>query len=145
MYVALKRQRFGEAHLAPGDEVPVEEGRNYNLMLRMGLIADVEATGLSEEGAAQAQGALKARIAKLELMLTEAQAEIRSLREQVGLPAQSAEEASAGEASEPAPTMIELEDLTKAHLLELLGNRTVPANANKTQILEVLKGADTEE
>ena len=37
-WVALKAIRFGTETLQPGDPVPVEEGRNYHQMLRLGQI-----------------------------------------------------------------------------------------------------------
>lgn len=40
-YVALRRIRFGERFLEPGDEVPVQRGRNYGLMVRTGQVAEV--------------------------------------------------------------------------------------------------------
>ena len=38
-FVALKAFRFGTTTLQPGDVVPVEAGRDYRLMLRLGQIA----------------------------------------------------------------------------------------------------------
>ncbi|WP_157464953.1 hypothetical protein [Deinococcus apachensis] len=38
-YVALRAFRFGIQDLQPGDPVPVEAGRNYQMMLRLGQIA----------------------------------------------------------------------------------------------------------
>lgn len=38
-FVALKAFRFGAEHLQPGDPVPVEAGRDYRLMQRLGQIA----------------------------------------------------------------------------------------------------------
>ena len=40
-YVALKSLRFGNQALQPGDPVPVEAGRNYVQMLRLGQIAEI--------------------------------------------------------------------------------------------------------
>lgn len=53
-YVALKRLTFGDEVLEPGDEVPIEEGRNYRQMLRLGQIAaasTLAASGPPSEGA----------------------------------------------------------------------------------------------
>ena len=44
-YVALKRLTFGGEVLEPGDEVPIEEGRNYRQMLRLGQIREAGASG----------------------------------------------------------------------------------------------------
>lgn len=41
-FVALKAIRFGAVHLQPGDPVPVEAGRDYRQMLRLGQIAEVQ-------------------------------------------------------------------------------------------------------
>jgi hypothetical protein len=41
MFVALQRIKVGDAWLEPGDEVPVEEGRDYGLMQRLGHVAEV--------------------------------------------------------------------------------------------------------
>jgi hypothetical protein len=38
-YVALRPLRFGRRVIEPGDPVPVERGRNYDSMLRLGQIA----------------------------------------------------------------------------------------------------------
>jgi phage shock protein A len=80
MYVALKRLRFGEARLEPGDEVPDEPGRNYNLLLRQGLIADLDAQVRTEEDAAEMAKGYQARIKQLEGALEDAQKEIAALR-----------------------------------------------------------------
>lgn len=40
-YVALKPLRFGTQALQPGDPVPMEAGRNYVQMLRLGQIAEI--------------------------------------------------------------------------------------------------------
>ena len=37
-FVALKAFRFGAERLQPGDPVPVEAGRDYRLMQRLGQI-----------------------------------------------------------------------------------------------------------
>lgn len=41
-FVALKAFRFGAEHLQPGDPVPVEAGRDYRLMQRLGQIAPAD-------------------------------------------------------------------------------------------------------
>ncbi|MFD2609554.1 hypothetical protein ACFSR9_08900 [Deinococcus taklimakanensis] len=43
-FVALKPFRFGTGVLQPGDPVPVEAGRDYRLMQRLGQIAPVSVT-----------------------------------------------------------------------------------------------------
>ena len=43
-FVALKPFRFGAGVLQPGDPVPVEAGRDYRLMQRLGQIAPVSVT-----------------------------------------------------------------------------------------------------
>lgn len=43
-YVALRAFRFGTADLQPGDPVPVEAGRNYQMMLRVGQIGPASVT-----------------------------------------------------------------------------------------------------
>lgn len=50
-WVALKAIRFGTDVLQPGDPVPVEEGRNYHQMLRLGQIgpASTKEAGHHEE------------------------------------------------------------------------------------------------
>lgn len=40
-YVALKRFRFGNGFIEAGEPVPIEEGRNYDVMERAGQIARV--------------------------------------------------------------------------------------------------------
>ena len=104
-FVALKRQRFGKVHLSPGDEVPQEAGRNYNLMERMGLIADLDAKVDSEAGALAAQKAAKARITQLEGLLAAANAEIAELRAPAEEEPESEGEpdASAEASEEPEP------------------------------------------
>jgi hypothetical protein len=79
-YVALKRQRFGTAHLDVGDEVPHERGRNYNLMVRQGLVADMAEVSAEQDKSARAAKAAKARVTKLEGELRDARAEIKSLQ-----------------------------------------------------------------
>jgi hypothetical protein len=81
MFVALKRVRFGEDHIAPGEEVPVEPNRNYNLMLAQGLIADLDQQNRTEEAQAVAVEALQSRITVLEGVLAEANAELAQLRD----------------------------------------------------------------
>lgn len=41
-FVALKRLRFGDGYLLPGDEVPIEDGRNYDAALHLGEIAEMD-------------------------------------------------------------------------------------------------------
>jgi hypothetical protein len=102
-FVALKRQRFGKVHLSPGDEVPQEAGRNYNLMERMGLIADLDAKVDSEAGALAAQKAAKARITQLEGLLAAANAEIAELRAPAEEKPEGEVDASAEAPAEPKP------------------------------------------
>jgi len=40
-YVAVVHMRWGDTWLEPGDEVPIEPGRNYGAMIRQGLIQSV--------------------------------------------------------------------------------------------------------
>jgi len=42
-YVALLPIRFGDTVLEPGEVVPVEEGRRYDLMVMLGEIKEVDA------------------------------------------------------------------------------------------------------
>jgi hypothetical protein len=38
-YVALRHLRWGAGWLKPGEEVPIEDGRDYGLMIAQGQIA----------------------------------------------------------------------------------------------------------
>lgn len=38
-YVACKRLRWGDGYIEPGERVPVEDGRNYELLVRLEHIA----------------------------------------------------------------------------------------------------------
>lgn len=118
-YVALKRLRFGEEHLMPGEELPVEPGRNYGLLLRQGLVADLDQVAASEEDHAKQVEGYKTRISALEGQLAEARQEIGALRQ------------------EPEPT---LGELTKAQLLEraVEAEIEVPSQANKQDIIDLL-------
>lgn len=148
MYVALRRLRFGDRWLAPGDEVPDEPGRNYNLMLRQGLVADLDTLEKSEEAQAQQVAGYKLRIRTLEGQLGDAHEEIAALR--AGTPA---EPAGKGEQEqEPAPASnqeqetpdVDLKALSEANrdqlveAAEKLGIE-VPSRTNKPQILALIE------
>jgi hypothetical protein len=49
-FVALLPIRFGDEILEPGDEVPVERGRNYPQMMRLGQIAVVRESKPASSG-----------------------------------------------------------------------------------------------
>jgi hypothetical protein len=160
MFVALKRQLFGDTYLGVGDEVPVEEGRNYNLMLRQGLIADLDQQAKTEGDAAAASKAAKARIDSLEKDLAAANAESERLRGELVDVRGELERAHAtidaregntpeGDAThpekvepehgEPGATAV-LDSLSKADLLELAEKQGVEvrARASKGAIVELL-------
>jgi hypothetical protein len=40
-YIALQEIRWGDGWLQPGDEVPLEDGRNYGSLIRHGKISQV--------------------------------------------------------------------------------------------------------
>lgn len=44
-YVAVKRIRFGDQYLEPGDPVPAEPGRNYHMMVRLEQVTAVPKRG----------------------------------------------------------------------------------------------------
>lgn len=44
-YVAVVPMRWGDSSLSPGDEIPIEAGRNYASMIRQGLIQSVIVPG----------------------------------------------------------------------------------------------------
>jgi hypothetical protein len=80
-FVALRRQRFGEEMLGVGDPVPIEPGRNYGLMLRQGLIADLEDHLRTEEEQSATVDALQLRNEKLEGLLADSRAETAEFRQ----------------------------------------------------------------
>lgn len=61
-WIALRRLRFGDGHIEPGEPVPHEPGRDYDGMLRVGEIADAGAV----DALRAERDALKARVAELE-------------------------------------------------------------------------------
>lgn len=165
-YVALRRIRVGPEHLMPGDELPeLEEARNINLLLRQGLIADLDAQASSGEEQQQATDALTARVAQLEGLLAAAQGELGEVRAQL---AKAPEDESAArvaelevllgekdteiatlreaqaassepqEGTETAPE-VPLEQMTKAQLLETAqaAGVAVDASATKARIIEL--------
>lgn len=123
--VALKRIRVGETHLGPGDVVPEDdiENRNVNVMIRMGLVADLETKEADEEAHTRQVAGHKARITVLEKELEEAHSEIAELRAKL---------------TEHAPQS--LEELGKGALLEMAKERgiEVPSRANKGDIVALL-------
>lgn len=147
-YVALKRIRFGPDHIEAGEEVPFERGRNYTLMLRQGLVADLNQQEQSDGGAALS--AANQTIATLEGHLAEANEEIEDLREQLkeaqgSEPAEEdgdetpADEDGDGEGEEPdAP---KLESLKKPELLGLANQAgiDIPAGATKAVLIDLLR------
>jgi hypothetical protein len=141
VYVALKRQRFGDRMLEPGDEVPFEPSRNYNLMLRQGMIADLEQVNASKEGAKAAQDAAKARIDLLEGLLADANEEIKGLREQLAASSDGTEAEAATEGESPAE--VNLSELSRDALLEHAEGLglTIPSRASKPKILEAIQAA----
>jgi hypothetical protein len=154
-YVALKRIRFGPDHIETGEEVPFERGRNYTLMLRQGLIADLNQQEQGDGGAALS--AATQTIATLEGHLAEANEEIADLREQLeeaqgGEPAEEGgDETPAdedgggdGEGDEDAPA---LESLKKPELLGLANQAgvDVPAGATKAVLIDLLRADESEE
>jgi hypothetical protein len=163
-YIALKRQRFGQVHLDVGDEVPHDENRNYNLMERMGLVADVDKKINSETAAKSAQKAAKERIKKLESLLEDAREEVKALRAEnadfraqlVGTAEAPADEAEPGsdqeqeppeaEAEGTAPSQVVLEELTNAQLHELAEQAGVEVSkrATKPALIEALSAKNAE-
>ena len=65
-YIAVARLRWGDGYIEPGELVPVEEGRNYTSLLRLGRIARVQDLQLSDDQARDTIAKLQARIAELE-------------------------------------------------------------------------------
>lgn len=155
MYVALKRMRFGEAHLGPGDEVPVEPGRNYNLLLRQGLIADLDAVTADEEAHTRQVAGHKARETVLENELDAAHEEIARLRAEIAAGTADGADAEQGSddadvapaGSEENPLVVNLEELKKDDLLEVAKERGVEVTSrmNKDDILAALTNAESKE
>lgn len=73
-YVAVTRLRWGEGYIEAGDPVPVEEGRNYASLLRLGRIARAKVPGEMTDDEVRAdlvkvtaeRDALTQRVAELE-------------------------------------------------------------------------------
>lgn len=153
-YVALKRLRFGDAWLAPGDEVPDEPGRNYTLMLRQGLVADLDTLEKSDEAHAAQVAGYKLRIRTLEGQLGDAHEEIAALRAGKPVEAKSdaagAQESSAAEetpaepGSEENPISIDLGEVAEMNRDDLVATAEklgieVPSRANKPTILGLIE------
>lgn len=152
-YIALKRIKVGQEHLMPGTQLPAEEaeGRNVNLLLRQGLIADLDMQSQSiEEWAGQSE-AYRSRIVTLEGLLEDAQAEISGLRqgaaqEPAGSDASIKAEESTSEAETEAEEAAEvspanLARLNKAQLLEVAQKRGVSADpvATNARLVELIQ------
>lgn len=154
-YVALKRIRFGKEHIDAGEEVPFERGRNYTLMLRQGLIADMRLQDQPDGGAALT--AAQERVATLEGYLEAANEEIADLREQLEeaqgrepgeeggeqTPADEAgndESEGDGEGGEQTDAPA-LESLKKPELLGLANQAgiDIPAGATKAMLIDLLR------
>lgn len=157
-YVALKRIRFGKEHIDTGEEVPFERGRNYTLMLRQGLIADMRLQDQPDGGAALT--AAQERVATLEGHLEAANEEIADLREQLE-EAQGREPAEEGGDQIPADEAggnsesggdgdgeggeqtdaPALESLKKPELLGLANQAgiDIPAGATKAMLIDLLR------
>lgn len=70
-YIAVDRLIWGDGHIEPGQPVPVEEGRNYAGLLRLGKIARTQAMSDDQMAATlidltAERDTLKARVAELE-------------------------------------------------------------------------------
>lgn len=144
MYIALKRLRFGEARLEPGDEVPVEEGRNYNLLLRQGMIADLDSQVKTEADAAEQAKGYKARIKQLEGALEDAQKEIATLRDGQAADAEKSDGKDAEKDPEKDEAKLDLKRMNRDQLnahAKSLGIDGAEELGNKADVMKAIKSA----
>lgn len=161
-YVALRRIKVGAEHLMPGEELPeLEENRNLNLLLRQGLIANLDVQAASDEEQQQALDVSRARVEQLEGLLAAAQRELSEVR---GKLADGGEDESAvriseleaivgerdaeiarltGASAAQEGSEIPLEQMTKAQLVEhaQATGVAVDPTATKARIIEVHRAA----
>lgn len=63
-FIALKRLNFGDSVIDPGQEVPLEPGRDYDLMKRSGEVVWSEAPAAAHAVAGASQRLEKAAVRK---------------------------------------------------------------------------------